>query len=208
MKNVNADIVGLQEVDNKAKRSGEVDQPAFLGEKLKMHSAFGSFMDYQGGQYGLAILSKFPITKETVVRLPDGNEPRVALVCEIKLPSGQTIAAVNLHFDWVKDDKFRFAQAEKLSEFLNELKMPYVLVGDFNDRRGSRTLDLLSRSTVEAEKPKSDWKTFSSTKPYTEIDFLFAAPKSKWTINNCRVFDAPKTSDHRPVMATMKLEKN
>lgn len=208
LRNLNADIVGLQEVDKQAKRSESVDQASFLGEKLGMHSAFGSFMDFQGGQYGLAILSRYPIVKKQVIRLPNGNEPRVALACHIKLPSGESVMAVNLHLDWVKDDKFRFAQAKKLSEFLKRLKMPYIMVGDFNDTLGSRTLDLLSQNSIEADKPKSDYKTFSSTKPYTEIDFLFASPKTNWKVHNCRVFQAPKTSDHRPIMATFELKTN
>jgi len=205
LRNLNPDIVGMQEVDNRARRSGDVDQAQSLGKQLKMESAFGSFMKFQGGEYGLAILSRYPIIKKHEIRLPDGNEPRVALACEIRLPTGQSVMAVNLHFDWVKDDKFRFAQAQKLSRFLETVEIPYVLIGDFNDTLGSRTLELLSTNAIEANKPDSDELTFSSTKPYTEIDFLFAAPKSKWSVHHCRVFDAPKTSDHRPVMATFEL---
>jgi hypothetical protein len=52
------DIVGLQEVDERATRSGGVPQAVRLGELLGMHHAFGRFMDYQGGAYGLAILSR------------------------------------------------------------------------------------------------------------------------------------------------------
>lgn len=67
---LSADFVGLQEVDENAKRSGAVDQVAELGKRLNMFSAFGSFMDFQGGRYGLGILSKHPIRNITSVRLP------------------------------------------------------------------------------------------------------------------------------------------
>ncbi|MFK7769008.1 MAG: endonuclease/exonuclease/phosphatase family protein [Mariniblastus sp.] len=203
--NVHADVIGLQEVDNQCKRSKNVDQPEYLAKQLKMNSAFGSFMDYQGGQYGLAVLSRFPITKEHELRLPNGNEPRVALACEIELPSGQKVMAVNVHFDWVKDDGFRFAQAQKVAEFLAKLEMPYVLLGDFNDTLGSRTLDLLSKGAVEADKPKEDTMTFSATKPVKEIDFVFASPIESWTVRHCQLFHAAKTSDHRPVLAILEL---
>ena len=133
LNNLHADFIGLQEVDNKVKRSGMVDQAQTLGKSLSMHSAFGSFMDYQGGKYGLGILSKHPILAANEIKLPTGNEPRVALACKIQLPDRREIMVVNLHFDWVKDDKFRFQQAKELAKYLGTLTLPYVLMGDFND---------------------------------------------------------------------------
>jgi len=181
--------------------------PLNLSKQLDMHSAFGSFMDYQGGQYGLAILSKYPILESKEIRLPDGNEPRVALACKIQLPNDQVIVAVNLHFDWVRDDQFRFAQAKVLKQYLATLKDPYLLMGDFNDTPESRTLSLLSQNTCPAKKPTDDGFTFSSIKPTKEIDFIFAAPQQAWKLQRCRVVDAPITSDHRPVIATYLLKQ-
>ena len=67
---LDADIVALQEVDEKVRRSGNVDQAATLGKVLGMYHAFGSFMDYDGGRYGLAILSRWPIESFESWRLP------------------------------------------------------------------------------------------------------------------------------------------
>ena len=50
------DLVALQEVDHRARRSGQVDQAAELGKMTGMHHAFGSFFDFEGGKYGMAIL--------------------------------------------------------------------------------------------------------------------------------------------------------
>lgn len=200
-----ADVIGLQEVDLGAKRSGRVDQPARLGEGLEMESAFGAFMDFQGGQYGLAILSRYPIEAREVIRLPDGNEPRVALACRLKLPGDRRIVVVNIHLDWVRDDGFRFAQAEKVAAYLESLDHPWILLGDFNDRLGSRTLERLSRNTLPANKPEQDRHTFSSTDPRQEIDFLFAAPRDRWRCRFAEVVDDPITSDHRPVLAEWEL---
>lgn len=44
------DLVALQEVDERVKRSGGVDQAQQLGEALGMQARFTSFMDYQGGR--------------------------------------------------------------------------------------------------------------------------------------------------------------
>ncbi len=204
IRNLHPDIVGLQEVDESVNRSGNVDQPVWFGEKLQMNQAFGSFMDYDGGRYGLAILSRYPIESSEEIRLPAGNEPRVAIACKIKLPSGKLITAVNLHFDWVGDDGFRYAQATRLAEYLSELQTPYILLGDFNDGPDSRTLSLLSQGNLPADKPESDRLTFSSVKPVKEIDFIFASPKPAWRLIDSRVMDAKLTSDHRPVLAVFE----
>ena len=70
----NPDIVALQEVDERVRRSGSVPQADSLGRLLGMSAAFGGFMDYQGGQYGMAILSRYPIVSINPIRLPNGNE--------------------------------------------------------------------------------------------------------------------------------------
>jgi endonuclease/exonuclease/phosphatase family metal-dependent hydrolase len=62
------DIVGLQEVDDRATRSGGVPQAERLGELLGMGHAFGKFMDYQGGAYGMAILTRYPIVSSRSIR--------------------------------------------------------------------------------------------------------------------------------------------
>jgi len=201
------DFVGLQEVDNGAKRSGNVDQAAELGKRLQMQHAFGPFMDFQGGRYGLALLSRYSIDQINVVPLPKGNEPRVALAATIKLPTGQTVVVVNVHFDWVADDGFRFAQAVALRKYLDALAHPYLLMGDFNDVPESRTVKLLSAGAAEAKKPADDRFTFSSTRPKIEIDFIFGFPASMWRFENVRVIDDPLTSDHRPVYVEAWLNR-
>ncbi len=199
------DIVGLQEVDDMATRSGGVPQTERLGQLLGMQHAFGRFMDFQGGAYGMAILTRHPITATRSVRLPEGNEPRVALSVEVRLPDGRPLTIVNVHFDWVRDDGFRFAQAEALTRYLDALTMPYILLGDFNDVPESRTLALFKSRTLEAAKPAGDRFTFSSTDPTREIDFIFAAPAASWQARNVRVINEPVASDHQPVSAVLTL---
>ncbi|QDU74470.1 hypothetical protein Pan97_14780 [Bremerella volcania] len=205
LRNLSPDVVGLQEVDNGVKRSGNIPQAEALGKQLGMHAAFGKFMDLQGGQYGMGLLSRHPIESVTEVQLPKGNEPRVALAARIALPSGQSIVAVNVHFDWVDDDTYRFAQAEALSKYLKQLDVPYILLGDFNDVRGSRTLKLLSENTIEAKKPEDRRLTWPSDKPEMEIDFIFGSPAKRWSAPVCRVLEAPETSDHCPVFSVLEL---
>ena len=203
---LNADFVGLQEVDKLTKRCGEVDQASELGTYLGMNSAFGAFMPYDGGEYGLAILSRYPITNTKVLRLPDGEEPRVALIVETRLPSGDTVAIVNVHFDWIGNDNHRFQQATSLQGYLRGINIPYVLMGDFNDEPESRTLSLFREIASEVPKPKNDRFTFSSTKPEKEVDFVFTAPTKRWGPGKAKVLREPLISDHRPIVAELKLK--
>ena len=200
------DVVGLQEVDDRAERSGKVPQAAQLGKSLGLHHAFGRFMDFQGGAYGMAILTRFPIEETHEVRLPEGNEPRSALSVRVTLPDGTPLTIVNVHFDWVRDDRFRFAQAETLTKYLDRLQTPYILLGDFNDVPESRTLALFRDRAGEAAKPEANRLTFSATEPSREIDYIFFAPAAAWHAREVRVIDERLASDHRPVVAV--LEKN
>ena len=200
-----ADFIALQEVDRNVNRSNKVDQARLLGDLLGMKSAFGAFMDYQGGEYGLAILSKWPIVRSTPLRLPDGNEPRVALLVQVTLADGSPLTVVCVHFDWVSNDSFRLRQATALTTVLDTLRMPYVLLGDFNDEPGSRTLALFEARATQLRKPASDHFTFSSTEPVKEIDFVFVAPARAWGTGSAHPVTERMASDHRPVVAEVVL---
>lgn len=80
-----------------------------------------------------------------------------------------------------------------------------MLLGDFNDGPDSRTLRLFGTLAKEATKPKADRFTFSSTKPESEIDFIFTSPADRWTAKGTRVVTEPVASDHRPVFTQLTL---
>ena len=201
------DIVGLQEVDNRATRSGSVDEAERLGQLLGLNHAFGKFMDFQGGAYGMGILSRWPIDRVEPLQLPEGNEPRVALIVHTRLPGGQPLAVVNVHFDWVRDDGFRFAQAQTLAKHLDGMTVPYILLGDFNDVPESRTLALFKTGRGEALKPVGANFTFSSTQPTKEIDYIFFSPPSMFKPREVRVIDERVASDHRPLLAVLSIAR-
>jgi endonuclease/exonuclease/phosphatase family metal-dependent hydrolase len=203
LRRLDPDVVALQEVDERVERSGGVDQAARLGTLLGMSHAFGSFMDYQGGRYGMAILSHCQIRRMESVRLPEGNEPRVALVAEVAALDGGVLTVVDVHFDWVADDGFRFAQAGQVARYLDGLAGRWIVIGDFNDQPGSRTLDLFHTRAAEAAKPRDRRSTFPSDDPRREIDFIFAAPRGAWTVRSVEVVAESVASDHRPVLAVL-----
>lgn len=205
---LDAHIIALQEVDDRAERSGGVDQAAWLAERLGMHAAYGSFMDFQGGRYGLAILSRTPIESHQSWRLPDGNEPRVALAARIRNDSGEMFTAVVVHFDWVSDDGFRFAQASETITRLESLDTPWIIFGDFNDVPDSRTMEAFERIGRNASKSPASAATFPSDQPEIEIDYIFSGPPERWHPAIAEVIPESITSDHRPVMTELLLIRN
>ncbi len=201
LKDLSPDIVALQEVDQVCERSVKIDQAAFLAESLgDFHHRFGSFMDYQGGKYGLAILSKYPIVVSRVHRLPDGAEPRVALEVEVDLPqedgTKKRISVVCVHFDFERIDTARFAQAQHLITQLAERSHPVIVTGDFNDVRESRTLNAFAKDFTL---PEGDGPTTSSVKPGLEIDFcVYRGPLATPTV---KVIKGIRASDHLPLLS-------
>ena len=198
------DVVGLQEVDQRVTRSGGVAQADSLGVLLGMHAAFGAFMPYQGGEYGMAILSRHPILRTERIRLPEGNEPRIALLVEVDVPGFGPVHVVNVHFDWVASDAFRFAQVEALATALDSMTSPLILLGDFNDVPGSRTMTHWDARFATAVKSSDARFTFPSDLPRTEIDQILVAPREWWMPPSARVVDEPVASDHRPVVSVLR----
>jgi endonuclease/exonuclease/phosphatase family metal-dependent hydrolase len=66
---LDADIVMLQEVDRRTARAGGADHLAELEKLTGMHAAFGKSLDYQGGDYGIAVLSRWPIDSSATISL-------------------------------------------------------------------------------------------------------------------------------------------
>lgn len=97
----NADIIALQEVDKRVRRSESVDQPQQLAELLGMHVAFGGNIELEGGHYGNAVLSRFPITQATNHLLPndESGEQRGVLQVELELSESQRMTLLATHLD-------------------------------------------------------------------------------------------------------------
>ena len=191
------DLVALQEVDKVCKRSGSVDQAAVLAKLLKMEHRFGKFMDYQGGEYGMAVLSKFPIEESIIHKLPKGAEPRIALEIVVKSPKWPgKFSFVGIHNDWIKES-LRVRQIEVLQSGLKDRKHPVILAGDFNAKPKSDSLTKLENAgwKVLREGRKNTW---SAAEPKVEIDFFFAKdlPPSRF---EDKVIAETVASDHRPI---------
>ncbi len=119
IRSVEPDLVALQEVDQKVKRTQGVDQPAELARLSKMHVVFGANIMLQGGHYGNALLSRFPLARHKNHLLPniDGSEQRGAIEAEITLPDkNPPLMLIATHLDYRKDERERLASAKAINE--------------------------------------------------------------------------------------------
>lgn len=202
IRRVGPDVVALQEVDSAVERTNGVDQAAVLGALTEMDHRFGPFMPYQGGAYGMAILSALPIASTDNLRLPDGAEPRSALSVTLDLPSGRQVTLVGIHF--YRTEEERLAQARRLSALLADRGEPIILAGDFNSLPGSPTMEALAESWSVVDKG-GDRATYPSYAPKREIDFVLVRPPERIEVLSARLLDEPVISDHRPVVVELVI---
>ena len=203
IESLDPDLVALQEIDSVTARTGAVDQAAELGRLTGLAHIFGSFMPYDGGSYGMAVLSRWPIEGSRNLRLPDGDEPRTALSATVVSPrTGQRVRFVGIHFYRSEDE--RLAQAVRLEAYLESDTIPTILAGDFNSTPGSNVMDLLQKSWAVVDKG-DDRLTYSSFDPVREIDFVLFRPQDRFAVLNQWLVDEPVASDHRPVFVEFEI---
>lgn len=197
------DVVTLQEIDQAVDRTGGVDQAVRYGALTGMEPLFGDFMEYQGGRYGMALLSRLEILESTNIRLPPGAEPRSALTARIRLPgSGREAVISGIHF--YRTEEERLAQATSLMESLKDEDGLVLLAGDFNSTPGSPVMELLETRWTVALKTGSPL-TFPADGPEREIDFVLLRPKGQVRVLEHRVLDEEVASDHRPVLIVLEF---
>lgn len=196
------DLVALQEIDHGVDRSGEIDQMVELENLTGLHARFGVFMPYRGGEYGIGLLSRYPILESNNHTLPEGEEPRTALDARVQLPNGEELILCSIHFYATEAE--RLAQAETVVDIYRETQTPMILAGDFNSRPGSIVMELIEKHWVNTDKGE-DRFTMSATDPRSEIDFILYRPADRFEVVSIDVLDEPVISDHRPVLMVLRL---
>jgi endonuclease/exonuclease/phosphatase family metal-dependent hydrolase len=200
------DLVALQEVDNKTKRAKGLDLTAELSRRTGMKGIFGKAMDYDGGGYGEAVLSRYPVldTKNNPLPHTDKAEPRAALQVQIQLAGGEKMVFVGTHLDHQRNQSNRMMQAKRIMELYENYDLPMVLAGDLNSVPGSDPINLLSRqySYAAHDDPQP---TSPSVKPTRKIDYIMFKPKGRWKVVEVRVIDEKIASDHCPVLAVLEF---
>ena len=202
------DLVGLQEVDRGVKRTEGKDEIAELAAMTRMEYAFAPNLDYQGGKYGVAILSRFPI-KNTEHRMFDNKreaERRGMLRVEVEV-GGKKLNFVTTHLDYQFEDG-RLFETEQMLKFLEDVKGPLIVVADLNDVPAGSAYQLMRTKFDDAwvaSRAAGDGFSYPADKPVKRIDHIFyrsgasTRAKKSWVIQTL-------ASDHIPVMAEIEIK--
>ncbi len=206
VRSVKPDLVALQEVDQKVRRTNSVDQPAELARLLKMHVVFGANIDLQGGRYGNAVLSRYPIRGHENHRLPNegGGEQRGVLEAKIAWPGvARPLRLLATHFDHRRDDTERLASAKAVNDLVRRDDHPALLAGDLNDTPDGETLRILSEEWTSTNRERRP--TVPVDRPERQIDYVLTRPARCWKVVEVRVLKEAVASDHRPILAVLEL---
>ena len=202
IRSVDPDLVALQEVDVETERSGGINQIVALAQRTGMAYVFGDNLDYQGGDYGNAILFDLPITSHENHLLPNLNGPprRSALEAVVTV-NGTSIGFLSAHLDY-QDKENRLGEVRAINQLLEESDHPMILAGDINALFDTETLQLLELAWMNTvDKPHF---TFPAENPERQIDYVMGHPEERWEVKEVRVLDS-NASDHRPLLVVLEL---
>jgi endonuclease/exonuclease/phosphatase family metal-dependent hydrolase len=193
------DLVALQEIDTRRRRG--CDPAAFdcLCAALGSHSAEARLITAPDGDYGHALISRWPMTGIVKHDISVGRqEPRAAIEANAATPFGPLhVVAVHLGLGFGE----RRSQVDRLAALIQLGGSPSIVLGDFNDWiwRGS-----VQRILAECVPDRTFEKTFPAFLPLLSLDRIYARPAGliarSWT--DCRAWRA---SDHLPVIAELEL---
>ncbi|MFN6137249.1 MAG: endonuclease/exonuclease/phosphatase family protein [Planctomycetota bacterium] len=217
IRQADADVVALQEVDQGCGRSDRKLQVQELEKLTGYYGVFGKAIDFDGGEYGQAVLSRWPIKQSTVYRLPNEQQPNGSMreqriVLEAIVPSeAGTIRFLGTHLDHSKED-LREQQATAVDRLLDAVSfadtksIATVLAGDFNDVPKSRTLGCFEkRWQVEPRIENRNLATYPSESPRTRIDYVAVDQAGTLVLDSLKVVSEPLASDHRPVVGELVI---
>ena len=204
----NVDLVALQEVDKGTQRTDGIDIAADLAALTGMHFVFEKNIDFQGGEYGNAILSRHPILTSTNrhYKMLRPGEQRGMLSATIEV-NGRKLIFVATHLDYRPDPAERISNVGEIEEFVSASGTnPIIIAGDFNHTRGATVhLGMKEMFTDSWEAAgDGDGFTYSSELPTKRIDYIYLFPKTAWSAQSADVLSSD-ASDHLPLVVEATL---
>lgn len=198
------DVVALQEVDCMTGRSRGVNLIVELARLTDMNPIFGKTMDFDGGEYGLGILSDYSFLSTKILPLTSGDasEPRAVLESLFIIETGDTVRFACTHLDH-RDANIRDQQAEDLNDIIRTDIFPSILAGDFNAGPESKTIEIIKKKWINSS-PGNE-PTSPSIDPRRKIDYIFFRPWEKWELVESRVIEKKRASDHNPVFTVIRI---
>jgi endonuclease/exonuclease/phosphatase family metal-dependent hydrolase len=202
------DLVGLQEVDRGVKRTEGKDEIVELARMTRMDYGFAHNLDYQGGQYGVAILSRSLIRAIDHQMYENKREAERRGLLRVEVEAGdRMITFVTTHLDFQYADG-RLFETQQLLRLLAAIKGPLIVTGDFNDEpAGAAHKFMLTQfdDAWTASRAAGEGWTYPADKPLKRIDYIFYRPRDMVRVKKIRVIDT-LASDHVPVIAELEIK--
>ena len=200
IKRINPDVVALQELDSATLRSKGVVVLDTLAKLTGMHKTFGASITYQGGKYGVGVLSVEKSHGWKRVELPGREEERSILLVEFR-----NFVLGCTHFSLTPDD--RLASVAIVNEAARSWSKPVFLAGDINANPSSAVIRSFSGT----------WQILNDTSAYTIpsdiprrcIDYVMAlrSPGLDFVTRKAFVEQEPVASDHLPVWVEVEVAR-
>jgi endonuclease/exonuclease/phosphatase family metal-dependent hydrolase len=204
-----ADLVALQEVDRGVERTAKRDLPAELAELTGMKVYFGPNIRYQGGDYGNAVLTKFPIkqAKNSPLTMVGKGEQRgvIQLVLDVR---GTDVLFMDTHLDSRREEAERTRSAGELVQLIAAAgQMPVMVCGDFNTVPATPAHVKMKTALADTWEliGQESGLTSPTENPRRRIDYLWI---STATIELLQVkVLRSNASDHLPVFGEFRLRE-
>ncbi len=215
LREVNADIIGLQESDTARPSQGNTDAPRFFAERLGYHVHYGP--NTISGTYGTAILSRYPLENPRTIFTYSTIDEVGTAVAEIQV-GGRRIGLFNNHPAGPEEVKLAHAQA-----LVNECaQYEYVItMGDHNTRPGSPAYDVVTEVLSEtwlqmypdgSGPPHPRWpQSTPENRDYDvstrRIDYVFASPGFE-VVESYYVLSPDSETDHPAHWSILRWQKS
>lgn len=201
------DVVGINELQHKTSISQGKCQAEQLAEALGWNSVFGAAIEYEGGHYGNALITRFPIISSEIIPVPDVMEKdmdetfesRCHLKCVVDI-GGQAVTFLVAHYG-LSQPEIAAAAAETVRLAKAETN-PLIFMGDMNAEPENPLIQPVFQvlhDTAEGYEP-SGLYTYPSDNPDIKIDYIFTT--NSFQVNNVYV-PATTNSDHRPYVVQL-----
>jgi endonuclease/exonuclease/phosphatase family metal-dependent hydrolase len=203
LRELDADVVALQEVSARRGRADDVDQCEHLARAAGMEAVRGPTLRSQRGEIGNALLTRLQLERlERIDLSQPKREPRGVIDVDLRAgPGSLRVLATHLGLRLSE----RRAQVETILDALGESPSECtVLLGDMNDwtllRGAVRRFDAwFGRSPTP--------RTFPAWRPLLALDRIWVRPRAalqEVTVHASRA--AREASDHLPLRCVVRLE--
>lgn len=194
------DVVAIQEVDSATTRNGGVYALGELAKHTQMHGIFGAAIPYQGGSYGIGILSKEKPIQHKVIPMPGREEERALIVAEF-----EKYVFCATHQSLTPEDQE--LSVPLITEALKDIRKPVFMAGDMNSLPTDKPQQMLAGHFITLSDTSAF--TFPADKPDQCIDYIYAysGNNHRFKVEQRQVINEPVASDHRPIQVIVRIEK-